>query len=81
MCGDRELKGQTFGVLAKVPGSGGILFHEFGPRTPRSARSLLKGIDHQPRIDESGDDLAKGMIPLVVCCVSNPRRTGGVHVA
>lgn len=81
VCADRKLKGQTLGMLAKMPASSGILFHEFGPRTPGSARSLLKLIDHQPRVDESRDDLSKGMIPLVVRCVSNPRCTGGIHVA
>ena len=81
VCGDRKLKGQTFGVLTKMPGSSGILFHEFGPRTPGSARGLLKFINHQPCVDESCDDLAEGMIPLVVRCVSNPRRPGGIHVA
>ena len=73
VCGDRKLKGQALGVLAKMPASGGILFHEFGPRAPCSAWGFLKLIDHQPRVDESGDDLAKGMIPLVVRCMSNPR--------
>ena len=53
-------------MLAKVPTSSGILFHEFGPRTPRSAWGLFEFIDHQTRVDESGDDLAKGVIPLVV---------------
>ena len=37
---------------------------------------LLKLIDHQARVDESRDDLAEGMIPLVVRCVSNPRAPG-----
>ena len=46
VCGDRELKGQAFGVLAKVPASSGILFHEFGPRAPRSAWGLFEFIDH-----------------------------------
>ena len=81
VCGDRKLKGQAFGVLAKVPTSSGILFHEFGPRAPRRARCLFKLIDHQARVDESGDDLAKGVIPLVVCCVSNPRGIAAIHVA
>lgn len=81
VCGDRKLKGQTFGVLTKMPSASGILFHDFGLRSPGSAWGLFKLINHQPSVDESGDDLAKGMIPLVVRCVSNPRRTGGVHVA
>ena len=81
VCGDRKLKGQTFGVLTKMPSASGILFHKFGPRAPGSARGLFKLIDHQARVDESGDDLAKGMIPLVVRCVSNPRRIGEVYVA
>ena len=46
VCGDRKLKGQTFGMLAKVPASSGILFHEFGPRAPRSAWGLFEFIDH-----------------------------------
>ena len=81
VCGDRELKGQALWFVAKVPASSGILFHEFGPRAPRSVRGLLKLIDHQARVDESGDDLAKGVILLVVCCVSNPRRIGEIYVA
>ena len=81
VCGDRKLKGQSLGMLAKMPPAGGILFHEFGPRAPGSARGFLKFIDYQPRVDESGDDLAKGVIPLVVCCVSNPRRIGEIYVA
>lgn len=40
VCGDRKLKGQTFGMLAKVPASSGILFHEFRPQAPRSVGSL-----------------------------------------
>lgn len=81
VCGDRKLKGQAFGVLAKVPTSSGILFHEFGPRAPRRARCLLKLIDHQTRVDESSNDLSKGVIPLVICRVSNPRGIGAIHVA
>ena len=69
VCGDRKLKGQALWFFAKVPASSRILFHEVGPRTLRGARGLLKLIDHQARVDESGDDLAKGVIPLVVCCV------------
>ena len=48
MCGDRELKGQAFRVFAKMPPTGGILFHEFGPRAPGSAWGLLEFIDHYP---------------------------------
>ena len=81
VCCDRKLKGQAFGVLAKVPTSSGILFHEFGPRTPRRARCLLKLIDHQTRVDESSNDLSKGVIRLVICRVSNPRRIGEIYVA
>ena len=59
--GDRELKGQALWIFAKVPGSGGVLFHEFGPRAPRRARGFLKLINYQARVDESGDDLAGGV--------------------
>ena len=81
VCGDRKLKGQALWFVAKAPASSGILFHEFGLRTPRSARGLLKLIDHQTRVDESSNDLSKGVIPLVICRVSNPRGIGAIHVA
>lgn len=57
MCGDRELKAQTLGVFAKVPGSGGIFFHEFGPRAPGSARTDAgQGLQHVLEAD-----------PAIVC--------------
>ena len=46
VCGDRKLKGQTFGVLTKMPPTDGILFHDFGLRSPGSAWGLLEFIDH-----------------------------------
>ena len=66
VCGDLELKGQAFAVLAKMPPTDGIFFHDFELRLPGSAWGLLEFADHQPRVDESCDDVAKGMIPLVV---------------
>ena len=57
MCSDRKLKRQSLGVLTKMPASGGVSFHEFGPRAPGSARTDAgQGLQHVLEAD-----------PAIVC--------------
>lgn len=79
MCGERELKGEALRILTKTPPSGGILFHEFGPRAPYRAWGLFKLINHQPSVDESCDDLAKEMNPSMVRCMRCLGSSGGCN--